>query len=70
MEWHAQSGLVATFVEAPLELQKSLSLSALSNDPWKDFTETESLGHTSDIFPTGEDGHNLKSSTRRYENSN
>lgn len=26
LEWHVQSGLVATFVEAPLELQKSLTI--------------------------------------------
>lgn len=26
IEWHVTSGLLATFVEAPLELQKSLTL--------------------------------------------
>lgn len=37
MEWHAHSGLMATFVEAPLQLQEQLRLSNVSAtlDPGK-----------------------------------
>ncbi|KAK4205798.1 putative precursor of iron transport multicopper oxidase FET3 [Triangularia verruculosa] len=53
IEWHVQSGLVATFVEAPLEIQESLTIPADHLAVCKDLeipTEGNAAGHTDDFL--------------------
>jgi hypothetical protein len=56
MEWHAHSGLIATMVEAPLELQERMNMSSLppshikacSAEQIPSTSKTELDGSTSD----------------------
>ncbi|TKX22821.1 iron transport multicopper oxidase FET3 [Elsinoe australis] len=53
IEWHMQSGLVATFIEAPMEMQKTLTIPADHLQVCKDSgmpTTGNAAGNTADLF--------------------